>query len=47
MKDQIIRSEDNLEDKLTKGSKTVSGDLVELVLSEWMSRLKWIIGHKV
>jgi hypothetical protein len=43
MEDQIITSEDDLQDKLTEVWETVNGDLLELVFYEWMSRAEWVI----
>jgi hypothetical protein len=40
MKDQIIESEDGLEDKLTDVWETVNGDVLESAFYEWMSRLE-------
>jgi hypothetical protein len=41
MKNQIITSEDDLEDKLTEVWEMVSGDPHELVFFEWMLTLDW------
>jgi hypothetical protein len=43
MKNQIITSEDDLENKLIKVWETVCGPLLESVFDEWMSRLIWVI----
>jgi hypothetical protein len=40
MEDQIIPSQDDLEDKLTEVWENVSGDLLESLSHEWMSRLE-------
>jgi hypothetical protein len=45
-KDQIITSEDNLEDKLIKAWETVGGDLLESVFYLWIPRLEWEIEHE-
>jgi hypothetical protein len=46
MNDQIITSEDGLEDKLTEVSETVNGDLLQSMFYEWMARLEWAIEHE-
>jgi hypothetical protein len=43
MRDQIITSEDNLEDKLTKVWETFREDIIESLFDEWMSRLESVI----
>jgi hypothetical protein len=46
MKDQIITSEDDLEDKLTELWETGSADLLETMFYDWMRRLEWVIEHE-
>jgi hypothetical protein len=43
---QIITSEDDLEDELAGVWETVGGDLSESVFSEWMSRSEWVKEYK-
>jgi hypothetical protein len=43
MRDQIITSEDNLEDKLTEVWETFSEDIIESLFDEWMLRLERVI----
>jgi hypothetical protein len=38
--------EDNLEDRLSEVRETVSGDLPESLLQEWMSVLQRVIEHE-
>jgi hypothetical protein len=44
MKDQIITND--LEGKLTDVWETVSGDFLESVFYELISRLEWVIEHE-
>jgi hypothetical protein len=45
MKYQAITSEDHLEDKWIKVYETLSGDRLESVFDEWISKVEWVIEH--
>jgi hypothetical protein len=46
MKNEIITSDGDLEDELTEIWEIVSGDLLESLIDEWMSRSEWVIEHE-
>jgi inactivated superfamily I helicase len=46
MKDQIIMSTDDLEDKLTEAWEAVNGYFLESVFHKWTSRLEQVTKHE-